>query len=226
MMMASNVRTLPQGAPVQIAAKKSHLASLGTVTHHARGATVFHEGDEAAYSYKVLAGAIRLSKMMSDGRRQIAEFALPGDFIGLDWLDHHAMTAEAISDATLVGYSKERLERLGEENADVRAELFSTLRHDLWAAQNHLVILGRQSAMERVAGFLLQMAARSRQQGGTVIDLPMARQDIADYLGLTIETVCRMFTKLRMSGVIDLPDRRTVAVRNRPALARAAEPSE
>ncbi|MBL6936989.1 MAG: helix-turn-helix domain-containing protein [Alphaproteobacteria bacterium] len=200
------------------------LANMGSVTNFDRNATIFHEGDAADYSYKVVAGAIRLSKMMSDGRRQVAEFALSGDFIGLNWLDEHAMTAEALTDVTLIAYTRGRLERLGDENQAIRAELFSTLRHDLWAAHNHLVLLGRQSALERVACFLLEMRRRSPNTDKTTIAVPMTRRDIADYLGLTIETVCRMLTRLKQMGVIDIPDRHTIAVRNLAGLRHAAEP--
>ncbi|MEI9993498.1 MAG: helix-turn-helix domain-containing protein [Rhizomicrobium sp.] len=205
---------------------RSSLASMGTVAHFARNTTIFNEGDDADYSYKVASGAVRLSKMMSDGRRQVAEFALPGDFIGLNWLDEHAMTAEAINDVSLICYARGRLERLGDENREVRAELFSTLRHDLWAAQNHLVILGRQSAQERVASFLVQMLARGKRSDHAALDIPMSRRDIADYLGLTIETVCRMLTRLKLAGIIGIPNRHTITIRNAAALKRAAQPGE
>ncbi|HEY0106620.1 MAG TPA: helix-turn-helix domain-containing protein [Rhizomicrobium sp.] len=212
------------GHPAQ--ERPSALASLGTVAHFARNHTIFAEGDDAEYSYRILSGAVRLSKMMSDGRRQIAEFALPGDFIGINWLQEHAMTAEALNDVAAVAYTRGRLERLGDESREVRAELFANLRHDLWAAQNHLVILGRQSALERVAGFLVQLMDRSKSPDRSTIEVPMTRQDIADYLGLTIETVCRMLTRLKTSGVIAIPDRHGIAVRNMAALRRAAEPEE
>jgi len=205
---------------------KSPLSAFGTVSHYSRNNTIFSEGDDAEYSYRVMTGAVRLSKMMPDGRRQIAEFALPGDFFGLNWLEDHALTAEALTDVTLICYGRGRLERLGDENREVRAELFSTLRHDLWAAQNHLVILGRQSANERVASFLIQLMGRSKQTDKRSIDIPMTRQDIADYLGLTIETVCRTLTKLKQSGLIDIPSRHEIVVRNAAALRRAAQPEE
>jgi CRP/FNR family nitrogen fixation transcriptional regulator len=205
---------------------KSPLAALGTIIRFERNNTIFSEGTAADHSYKVISGAVRLSKMMSDGRRQIAEFALPGDFFGINWLDEHAMTAEALNDVTVVCYARGRLERLGDENREVRAELFSSLRHDLWAAQNHLVILGRQSAMERVASFLIQLADRNRGAEKATIDIPMTRQDIADFLGLTIETVCRMLTRLKVSGIVGIPNRHAIVVRNSAALKRAAHPEE
>lgn len=205
---------------------RSALASLGAIAHFGRNNTIFAEGDGADYSYKVIAGAVRLSKMMSDGRRQISEFALPGDFFGINWLEEHAVTAEALNNVSLICYARGRLDRLCDENREVREEIFSNLRHDLWAAQNHLVILGRQSALERVASFFVHLAERSRTTDKSKIDVPMTRQDIADYLGLTIETVCRMLTKLKSSGIIDIPDRHTIHVRNMAALKRAAQPEE
>ncbi len=205
---------------------KSPLSGFGTVSHYARNNTIFSEGEDAEYSYRVVTGAVRLSKMMPDGRRQIAEFALPGDFFGINWLQDHALTAEALTEVTLICYGRGRLERLGDENREIRAELFSTLRHDLWAAQNHLVILGRQSANERVASFLAQLMQRSKQTDKRVIDIPMTRQDIADYLGLTIETVCRSLTKLKQAGIIDIPSRHEIVVHNTAALRRAAQPED
>jgi CRP/FNR family nitrogen fixation transcriptional regulator len=204
----------------------SPLAGLGAISHYTRNNTIFSEGDDAEYSYKVVAGAVRLSKMLSDGRRQVAEFALPGDFFGINWLGEHSMTAAALNDVAVICYRRGRLERLSDENRAVRAELFSTLRHDLWAAQNHLVILGRHSALERVASFLLQLIDRKKNANKDIIDIPMARQDIADYLGLTIETVCRMLTKLKVNAVIEIPDRHTVKVCSISALRRAARPEE
>jgi len=205
---------------------RSALASLGAIAHFNRNHTIFAEGDPAEYSYKVLTGAVRLSKMMSDGRRQIVEFALPGDFFGINWLDEHALTAEALNDVTLICYARGRIDRLCDENRAVREEIFENLRHDLWAAQNHLVILGRQSALERVASFFVHLAARNRMNDKSKIDVPMTRQDIADYLGLTIETVCRMLTKLKSSALIDIPNRHTILVRNMAALRRVAQPDE
>jgi CRP/FNR family nitrogen fixation transcriptional regulator len=225
---AHPVRTTPHLAASTLRATdaKSALSSFGTVSHFSRHNTIFGEGDDAKYSYHVVTGAVRLSKMMPDGRRQIAEFDLPGDFFGINWLQEHALTAEALTDVTLICYGRGRLERLGEENREVRGELFSTLRHDLWAAQNHLMILGRQSANERVASFLVQLMERGKHADKRSINIPMSRQDVADYLGLTIETVCRVLSKLRQSRVIDLPSRHEIVVRNTEALRRAAQPEE
>src|SRR4029079_11461557 len=135
----------------------------------------------------------------------------------------HAMTAEALNEVKLVCYARGRLERLEDEKREVRAELFANLRHDLWSAQNHLVILGRQSALERTASFLVQLIDRRQGAKKDTLDIPMTRQDIADYLGLTIETVCRMLTRLKHSGIIEIPDRHKILVRNASALRRASQ---
>lgn len=226
--MSAHAMPLKPSSPVPGVLARSQprtaLASLGAIAHFGRNHTIFAEGDAADYSYKVLKGAVRLSKMMSDGRRQISEFALPGDFFGINWLEEHAVTAEALNNVSLICYARGRLDRLCDENREVREEIFDNLRHDLWAAQNHLVILGRQSALERVASFFVQLAARSRDSDKNKIDVPMTRQDIADYLGLTIETVCRMLTRLKNAGTIDIPDRHTIHVRNMAALKQAAQP--
>lgn len=225
--LALQTRTSPSFAVAAVnrmREPRSALASLGTISRFDRNTTIFSEGDDAGYSYKVITGAVRLSKIMSDGRRQIAEFALPGDFFGINWLEEYALTAETLNDVTVVRFGRGRLVQLGDENREARAEIFSTLRHDLWAAQNHLVILGRQSALERVASFLVQLIERNRSINKITIDLPMTRLDIADYLGLTIETVCRMLAKLKKSAIIGIPNRHTITVRNVAALRRAAQP--
>ncbi len=226
MSVALQVQTKATPSPAvmgRMTAKDSALVAIGTASSFARNSTIFSEGDAARYAYKVVSGGVRLCKIMSDGRRQIAEFALPGDYFGIDWLEEHALTAEALTDTSAVCYSRSRLDRLGEENSQVRAELFSTLRHDLWAAQNHLVILGRQSARERVASFLVQLLDRNKKTARCTIALPMTRQDMADYLGLTIETVCRVLTSFKRSQIIDIPNRHLIGVRNESALRSAAE---
>src|SRR5690242_8783664 len=115
------------------------MKAIGSVVHIARNETIFNEGDDAQFSYKVVSGAVRLSKVMLDGRRQIADFALAGDIFGLDWSDDYAVTAEALTEVTLVRYSRVGLARLGEQESSVRSTLTNVLRRDLWAAQNHLV---------------------------------------------------------------------------------------
>ena len=180
----------------------AELRKIGVVVNLARGKTVFGDGEDARYSYKVVEGAVRLSKIMLDGRRQIAEFALPGDMFGFECRDVYALSAEAVTPVTLVRYSRSNIERLGEECSDVRRELMNLLRRGWTSAQAHLVMLGRQSAKERVAAFLIALAQHRGVHDGQSLDLPMGRQDIADYLGLTIETVCRTLTDFKSDKIL------------------------
>lgn len=200
----------------------SALHAIGMQARFARNETIFSDGDDADYTYKVVSGMVRLCKMMSDGRRQIAEFLLPGDFFGFEWLDAYSMTAEALSNVVVVRYPRSRLDVLREESPDVQRRLMTLLSHDLWAAQNHLVMLGRQTAKERVASFILALAERVGAKDGDVLDIPMGRQDIADYLGLTIETVCRAISELKRNHLLSIPNRTQIKVRSLEALQDVA----
>lgn len=196
---------------------------IGAVVNFARGKTIFSDSEEAEYSYKVVEGAVRLSKVMLDGRRQIAEFALPGDMFGFECGDSYALTAEAVTPVVVIRYHRTHIERLGDEFSEIRQELIAHLRHGWTSAQTHLVMLGRQSAKERVAAFLVSLASDRGVESGQPLGLPMGRQDIADYLGLTIETVCRTLTDLKASGAIAIPDRHHVVIRNLETLEALAE---
>lgn len=185
---------------------------IGVVLNLARGKTIFSDGEDSEYSYKVVEGAVRLSKVMLDGRRQIAEFALPGEMFGFEYGDAYALTAEAVTPVTVIRYRRAHIERLGNEFSDIQQELMAHLRRGWTSAQAHLVMLGRQTAKERVAAFLLALAANRGVKNGRSLDLPMGRQDIADYLGLTIETVCRTLTELKVAHIISIPDRHRIVI--------------
>jgi CRP-like cAMP-binding protein len=195
---------------------------IGVVVHIERGKTIFSDGEDARYSYKVVEGAVRLSKVMLDGRRQIAEFALPGDMFGFECDDIYALTAEAITRVTLVRYSRAHIEQLGEEFSSVGRELMTLLRQSWTSSQAHLVMLGRQTAKERVAAFLVALATRRGVKAGQRLDLPMDRQDIADYLGLTIETVCRILTDLKGNGILSIPGRHSAVIHDLKSLQTLA----
>ncbi len=152
---------------------------MGTVCTFARNETLFDEGEKMSASYKVVSGVVRLCRVTADGRRQIAGFRLPGDLIGMEWTDEYEMTAEAVRDVVAVRYARTRLERLSQEKPWVRDHLLDHLRRDLRSAQEHLIILGRQTATERVASFLLHLARRADAAEGAVIDMQLGRQDIA-----------------------------------------------
>jgi CRP/FNR family nitrogen fixation transcriptional regulator len=202
------------------------LQSVSSTSRFGRNQTIFNEGDDARYSYKILEGGVRLCKVRPDGRRQIAEFLLPGDMFGFEMGDEHSLTAEALCDVVLLRCSRSHVERLSDESVEVRRKLMSLLRRELSAAQEHLVMLGRQTAKERVASFLLLLADRNDADDGDAVELPMGRQDIADYLGLTIETVCRALTDLKKEGLIAIPNRHQVVIRRTEALELVADGDE
>lgn len=199
------------------------LQAIGTVAHFARNTTIFSDGDDADYSYRIVSGTARLCKLMSDGRRQIAEFLAPGDFFGFEWYSTYSLSAEALTDVVAVRYVRSRLDRLSGEHLDVQRSLMNVLSRDLWAAQNHLVMLGRQTAKQRVVAFLVALAERNGTRNGGTLDVPMSRQDIADYLGLTIETVCRAVSELKRQRLIGIPNRTHIVIRNLESLRRISE---
>ena len=204
----------------------SPLEAVSTMSRFGRNQTIFNEGDDARYSYKVVEGGVRLCKVRPDGRRQIAEFLLPGDMFGFECGSEHSLTAEALCDVVVMRCPRNHVERLSEEKPDVRRRLMSLLRRELSAAQDHLVMLGRQTAKERVASFLLLLAQRTDADNGDALDLPMGRQDIADYLGLTIETVCRALTDLKRERLIAIPNRHQVVICDIALLEGVAEGDE
>jgi CRP-like cAMP-binding protein len=199
------------------------LDQIGTKIRFGRNETIFSEGDEVTHSYKVVSGVIRLCKHMADGRRQIADFVQPGDFCGLMSTGEYRFTAEAVGEVVVVAYPQRQVESLGDKVPGVRKWMMGFLTQSLMGMQDHLVMLGRQTAKERVASFLLMLAERSGADVGDTIDLPMNRQDIADYLGLTIETVCRVLSDLKRSAVIDLPSLHEAALADLDALHDIAD---
>ena len=170
-----------------------------------------YEGDEARYAYNLRQGVLRLSKMLPDGRRQITGFAFPGDFIGLSDARDHSITVEAIVESRLCRFDKTRLHSLCERWPHLERRFREMTAHELSSAQRQMLLLGRKTARERVASFLHEMsrAAVHRGAAASPIDLPMSRTDIADYLGLTIETVSRTISRLVDDGIIrlDRPNR-------------------
>jgi CRP/FNR family nitrogen fixation transcriptional regulator len=198
------------------------LQSIGTRVRFTRGETIFTEGDAATNVYRVICGAVRLCKHMPDGRRQIVDFVLAGDFFGVMPVTAHAFTAEAVNDAVVVSYPRSQVERLGEQFASVRRSLFSLLSDAMLGMHSHLVMLGRQTAKERLAAFLQRLVERADAVDGDTVELPMSRQDIADYLGLTIETVCRELSALKKSRIVAAPDLQSFVLKKGDALGRIA----
>jgi CRP/FNR family nitrogen fixation transcriptional regulator len=190
---------------------------MGATMAHPRNSEIFGENEAADYLYKVVSGAVRTYKILSDGRRQIGGFYLPGDIFGLELGDEHTLSAEAIIDTKVLVIKRGALNALAGRNASVASQLFTLTARELRRAQDRVLLLIK-SAQERVASFLLEMAERT--PGTNAIDLPMSRQDIADYLGLTIETVSRTLSSLETAATIDVPTSRRIVLRNRSALCR------
>jgi CRP/FNR family nitrogen fixation transcriptional regulator len=194
----------------------SHTLNLGTPVSYRRNAEIFGEKEPADYAYRVINGSVRTYKILDDGRRQIGGFHLPGDIFGLlEFGDEHAFSADAITDTTVLVVMRKTLAVLAGRHPAIARELFTFTGRELRRVQDHVLLLVK-SAQERVASFLLEMADRACS--GNVVQLPMSRQDIADYLGLTIETVCRTLTVLEGAAVIELSTSRRIVLRNRSAL--------
>ncbi|UPK38518.1 helix-turn-helix domain-containing protein [Bradyrhizobium sp. 186] len=179
---------------------------LGRRVHFAAGETVFCEEDITTSFYNVLEGVMRLYKLLPDGRRQIVGFALPGDFLGMNISGRHNFSADAIGAVTVCQFAKAPFGRFIEDRPHLLQRINELAIRELSQARDHMVLLGRRSAGEKVATLLLGWRERSFSLRGpsNTVPLPMSRQDIADYLGLTIETVSRTFTKLERHGVIEI----------------------
>ena len=184
-----------------------------------RGAEIFGEAEPAEYIYQVIDGSVRSYKLLSDGRRQINAFHLTGDIFGLENSDTHRFTAEAIVDTTVRLMKRGSLAHIAETDAMVARDLLNMTANNLQHAENHMLLLGRKTALERVAAFLLEMDSRLTAAG--VMALPMCRRDIADYLGLTLETVSRALSVLHDEGILGFlgQTQRQIVLLDRPKLA-------
>ncbi len=193
--------------------------ALGVTLNVSAGATIVLEGDPIEHYFKIVSGSARLYKSLVDGRRQIIDFLGSNDYFGLTGLGFHAYSAEAINDVIVIRYARCRFEDGSEDQTALTNQLFHRACAELDRAQQRMLLLGRKSAEERLASFLIELAER---QKGTLLHLPMSRQDIADFLGLTIETVSRLFTRFKRAGLIGLPDRSTVIMADSVELSNLA----
>jgi len=165
-----------------------------------------------------MSGAVRVSKLLDDGRRQVTAFHLAGEIFGLELGKEHRFSAEAISESSILVVKRSTVLALAGRDGEVARQLWTLTADALQRVQDHMLVLGCMNAKERVANFLLQLA--KRVSSGNEVELPMPRQDIADYLGLTIETVSRTMTQLENAATIGLPSSRRIVLRNRAALGR------
>jgi CRP/FNR family transcriptional regulator, nitrogen fixation regulation protein len=208
-----------RGAPGDVGQRSlsQSMQLIGALMTFPRNTEIFGENEPVEYAYKVVSGAVRTYKILSDGRRQVGGFYLPGDFFGLQFADEHILSAEAIVDTKVLVVKRSALAALAGSDAAIGKELLDLTSRELRRMQNRVLLLVK-SAQERVASFLVEMAERGC--ANTIVELPMPRQDIADYLGVTIETVSRTLTCLEISGAIEVPSSRRIVLRNRAALNR------
>ena len=195
------------------------LDRMGVRMAFAKDEEIYAQDDEADFIYRVVSGAVRTTVLMSDGRRQVGEFYYPGDIFGLEPGPDHRFSAEALCDGVVLVLKRSALRAAGAD-ADLQSAIWTAMSRELERAQGHMLLLGRKTACEKVASFLSDL---SQRRSGDELDLPMSRQDMADYLGLTIETVSRMLSQLQSNAILEFAGCRHVRIKNPAALARLAQ---
>lgn len=201
------------------------LEALAADADFAAKAAIAMQGDPATHVYNITEGTVRLYRLLADGRRQIIGFLLPGDFMGLALSDRYAFSADAVEPVAACRFDRAAFTQLVDDKPHLLRRLHEAATHELSLAQDHMVLLGRRTAEEKVAAFLVALRERLCRLGrrGVTLALPMTRQDIADYLGLTLETVSRTFSKLARDRVILIvPDGVRVLDRDRLQAIAAA----
>ncbi|MBA8916030.1 MULTISPECIES: Crp/Fnr family transcriptional regulator [Methylorubrum] len=203
----------------------SELARATTVVELAPGEVFRNEGASPEYLFNIISGSVKLFKLLADGRRAVIGFLTVGDFIGFGRPDAVPCSAEALTNVRLCRFERGKFRVLLETYPKLERRLLAVASDEVAAGQEHMTLLGRLTADERVARFLLARAEASQRLGGSSkdLELPMTRSDIADYLGLTIETVSRVFTRLRRKGLIDYKTARSVTLQDRPGLLAISE---
>jgi CRP/FNR family nitrogen fixation transcriptional regulator len=182
-----------------------------------RSEEIFAEGEPCSLFYKVVSGTVRTGKLLADGRRQIDTFHFPGDVFGLESGETHRFTAEAVDKVVVIAYRRSNFSGLVQNDPAFGEQLVASMLSSLDRAHDHMMLLGRKSALEKMATFLLEIAAR--RANADRAELPMQRTDIADHLGLTIETVSRTLTQMVRDGLIRLADAgRTVILADKAGL--------
>jgi CRP/FNR family transcriptional regulator, nitrogen fixation regulation protein len=208
--------TCTKGSHTELSFFASHPGLLGTAFSYGKDEEIYGDGEPAEYVYEVMSGAVRTCKLLDDGRRQIGAFHLPGDVFGLESGPNHRLTADAVIDTTVRIVRRRSLEAAARNNIQVANALWALTARDLRHAEDHMLLLGRKTASERVATFVLEMDRRLTVAG--MIELPMCRRDIGDYLGLTLETISRVLSQFQSEGMLGLSGARHIMLRNRQRL--------
>lgn len=213
---STTAAAVPFARPEQFCGLTGHPGLVASEFSYRKDEEIYGEDEPAEYVYQIVRGAVRTYKLLSDGRRQIGTFLLPGDFFGLESGTSHRLAAEAIIDTQVRLVKRSSLEQAASIDVQVARKLWSMTAGELRHAEDHMLLLGRKSAMERVANFLLEMDRRLAVTG--MMALPMCRRDIGDYLGLTLETVSRALSQLHSEGVLGFSGARQIVLRNRQRL--------
>jgi len=203
-------------SPDQFCVLTGHAGLVASEFSYRKDEEIYGEDEPSEYVYQVIRGAVRTYKLLSDGRRQIGAFHLLGDVFGLESGATHRLAAEAIIDTTVRLVKRRSLEQAAGSDIQVARKLWTMTAGELRHAEDHMLLLGRKNAMERVANFLLEMDRRLAVAG--MMALPMSRRDIGDYLGLTLETVSRALSQLHGEGVLGFSGARQIVLRNRQRL--------
>lgn len=200
------------------------LARMGMGVRFEKNRTIYFEGDAAEHYFRVHAGTVRLCKVTEDGRRQIAAFLTAGDLFGWTDLEFYNFSAEAVTDVAVEKLSRARIEEAVKANPALGRRVLTLLSTQLASAHDHLLLLGRMTAAERIATFLLDLVRRqqSGNGAGASIELAMNRKDVADYLGLTVETVSRTMSALKRKGIIAFTEPEHVQLKQNTTLERLA----
>src|SRR6478735_4352537 len=213
---STKAASVPFAKPDQFCGLTGHAGLLASEFSYRKDEEIYGEDELAEYVYQVIRGAVRTYKLLSDGRRQIGAFLLPGDVFGLESSTSHRLAAEAVIDTTVRLVKRNSLEQAAGIDVQVARKLWGITAGELGHAENHMLLLGRKNAMERVATFLLEMDRRLAVAG--MMALPMCRRDIGDYLGLTLETVSRALSQLHAQGILGFSGARQIVLRNRQRL--------
>ena len=206
MHTAPQTRSVPGYAPRQPATPDALdlLEQFGSTISVQREHEIHGQGDTADYCWRILSGCVRTVKLMEDGRRQVAEFLFPGDRLGLDDLGTHDFAAEAVTEVTLRRYPRRMVAALADSHVALARRLRGLALPNLRSAHERMIMLGRKTAVEKIASFVLEMDRRATAPGRKVTEVPMSRTDVADHLGLTVETVCRILAHMKRDGIVVL----------------------
>jgi CRP/FNR family nitrogen fixation transcriptional regulator len=198
------------------------LDEIGTTIRVRRDQEICLQDDSADYYYWVVSGGVRTVRLMEDGRRQVLEFLLPGEVFGLDALDRYDFSAEALEEGLIKYFPRRRVEALAGQDVALSQQLRQLVNAKLRQAHKRMLVLGRMTVSERIASFLLQLADRAPAGALGCIDLAMSRLDIADHLGLSMETVSRALAMLKTDGTLEMFNKRRIKIRDRRVLESMA----